>query len=118
MSNPHQAVASATTAHPEEIIKLAEKQNLRVIPTGLQHGTVTVLVDEHPFEITTLRMDVETDGRRAKVAFTDNWKEDAKRRDFTMNALYVDHLGNLYDPVKGYEDLKEKRIRFIGNPED
>lgn len=108
----------ATNADPDTSMSLAQNAGLKVIPTGLQHGTITVVSDNIPYEVTTLRQDVETDGRRAKVAFTTNWKADASRRDFTMNALYVDAKGNLYDPLNGYEDLKAKRVRFIGNPTD
>ncbi len=108
----------ATNADPDTSMRLAQEAGLKVIPTGLQHGTITVVSENIPYEITTLRQDVETDGRRAKVSFTTDWKADASRRDFTMNALYVDASGNLYDPLNGYEDLKEKRVRFIGNPVD
>ena len=104
----------ATTAKPEEILKLAELSGLKTIPTGLKHGTVTVLIEDSPFEVTTLRQDLETDGRRAKVEFTNNWKADASRRDFTINALYADADGNIYDPVQGYEDIQNNNIRFIG----
>ncbi len=106
----------ATTALPEISSQLAERAGLKVIPTGLQHGTVTIISEGIPYEVTTLRQDVETDGRRAKVAFTDCWKSDASRRDFTMNALYVDQSGKLHDPLNGYGDLMEKRVRFIGSP--
>ncbi len=106
----------ATTAPPETSAKLAESAGLKVIPTGLQHGTITVISGDVPYEVTTLRKDVETDGRHATVAFTNCWQEDASRRDFTMNALYVDHKGDIHDPLSGYDDLIEGRVRFIGNP--
>jgi len=89
-----------------------------VAPTGLKHGTVTVIVESHPFEVTTLRKDVSTDGRHAEVAYTADWVADASRRDFTMNALYCDADGTIYDPLGGLADVEARRIRFIGNPHD
>ena len=89
---------------------------ISVHPTGIEHGTVTVVVDHTPYEITTLRHDVETDGRRAVVAFTDDWKADALRRDFTINALYCDASGKIHDHVGGYADILRKRIMFVGAP--
>ncbi len=106
----------ATTASPEQAINLAHEADLKVIPTGLKHGTITIVVGGAPFEVTTLREDVETDGRHAQVSFTKNWKTDASRRDFTINALYADEAGRLYDPVGGYEDVVAGRLRFIGEP--
>ena len=108
---------------PPEIIRLLEAADLRAIPTGVEHGTITTLVEidghEHPIEVTALRRDVETDGRRAVVAFTQDWVEDANRRDFTMNALYADESGRVFDPLGGgLDDLKARRIRFIGCAED
>ena len=105
----------ATTALPEEVMECAEKAGLKVIPTGLDHGTVTLISNGKPFEITTLRKDVETYGRRAKVAYTDDWAQDASRRDFTINALYADADGTLFDPLGGYGDIAERKIRFIGD---
>ena len=93
----------------------AEAAGLKAMPTGLAHGTVTVVAGEHPYEITTLRRDVETHGRHATVAFTDDWAEDARRRDFTLNALYCDADGTLFDPLGGYPDLAARRVRFIGD---
>jgi poly(A) polymerase len=87
------------------------------VPTGLKHGTVTAIVKGRPFELTTLRRDVETDGRRAVVAFTDDWLEDAKRRDFTFNAMYADPDGTIWDPFDGRADLLAGRVRFIGDPD-
>ena len=87
------------------------------MPTGVDHGTVTVIAEGKPFEVTTLRRDVETFGRHAKVAYTTSWEEDAKRRDFTLNALYADRDGNLFDPIGGYGDLQAGRVRFIGEAE-
>ncbi|MGH6867134.1 MAG: CCA tRNA nucleotidyltransferase [Methyloceanibacter sp.] len=108
----------ATTATPEQVMTLARKAGLKAVPTGIEHGTVTVIADTVPFEVTTLRRDVETYGRHAKVAFTKDWIEDAQRRDFTLNALYADCDGSLFDPIGGYADLKAGRVRFIGSAED
>jgi poly(A) polymerase len=106
----------ATTLTPEEVTKAAEKAGLKVHPTGVDHGTVTVVAESRPFEVTTLRIDVETFGRWARVAFTDDWTADASRRDFTMNALYCDAQGEVHDPLGGYVDLKRGRVRFVGEP--
>ena len=108
----------ATIFPPAEVIARAEAAGLKTAPTGIDHGTVTVIAEGHPFEVTTLRRDVATDGRRAVVHFTEDWKEDAQRRDFTMNALYCDAAGNVFDPLGGIEDLKAGRVRFIGKAED
>ena len=108
----------ATNLTPDVIMKICETNGLKAIPTGLSHGTVTVLVSGISIEVTTLRIDVECNGRHAEVLFTNNWEEDARRRDFTINALYADDDGNLYDYFNGINDLKSKTIRFIGNPED
>ena len=108
----------ATIFPPKEVIARAEAAGLKTAPTGIDHGTVTVIADGHPFEVTTLRRDVETDGRRAVVHFTQDWVQDASRRDFTMNALYCDIGGTVLDPVGGLDDLKAGRVRFIGNAED
>jgi poly(A) polymerase len=115
LGQPVKDIDFATTAKPEETIKAAEAAGLKAIPTGIEHGTITIVADGVPHEVTTLRRDVETDGRRATVAFTDDWREDASRRDFTLNALYADKAGNVYDPVDGYGDLRAGRIRFIGD---
>src|SRR6478736_4340296 len=112
-----QAVDLATTAEPEKVIALAERAGLKTVPTGIDHGTVTVIADGAPFEVTTLRRDVETYGRRAKIAYTTSWEEDAKRRDFTLNALYADRDGKVFDPLGGYGDLQAGRVRFIGDAE-
>jgi len=104
----------ATTAPPERVIQIMEASNIRVIPTGLSHGTVTAVIGTEHFEITTLRVDVETDGRRAKVEFTTDWTRDAARRDFTINAMSCDLDGNIYDPYDGLKDLSVGYIRFIG----
>ena len=104
----------ATAEPPDRVVVLLAAAGLKAIPTGIDHGTVTAVVDGAPFEITTLRLDVETFGRRARVAFTDDWAADAQRRDFTMNALFCDLDGTLYDPTGGLPDLKAGRVRFVG----
>ncbi len=106
----------ATDARPQTVLSLARKAGIKAIPTGLEHGTVTLVIDHRPHEITTFRRDVSTDGRRAIVAFSDRLEEDAQRRDFTMNALYADRNGRLLDPVGGLADLHARRVRFIGDP--
>src|SRR5262249_15485244 len=88
---------------------------LGAVPTGIEHGTVTAIADHTPFEVTTLRRDVSTDGRRAVVAFTADWREDAARRDFTMNALYTDETGLVFDYFGGVADLHEGKVRFVGD---
>jgi poly(A) polymerase len=105
----------ATTAVPDRVMMLARKAGLKAVPTGIEHGTVTLIADAVPFEVTTLRRDVETFGRHATVSFTENWEEDARRRDFTLNALYADRDGTVFDPLGGYADLAAGRIRFIGD---
>ena len=100
---------------PEAVMRALAAAGLKSVPTGLRHGTVTAVVGDDRFELTTLRRDVETDGRRAVVAFTDDWLEDASRRDFTFNALYADPDGTLYDPFDGRADLAAGRVRFIGD---
>jgi poly(A) polymerase len=107
----------ATTLAPEAVMAKARDAHLGVHPTGLEHGTVTVVADGRPFEVTTLRIDVETFGRHARVDFTDNWEADARRRDFTMNALYCDADGKVHDPLGGYRDLKRRIVRFVGKPQ-
>jgi poly(A) polymerase len=108
----------ATTLAPEQVMKAGEKARLGVHPTGIDHGTITLVVGGRPFEVTTLRVDVETFGRKALVAFTDDWQADALRRDFTMNALYCTRDGKIYDPTKGYGDILRKRVRFVGSPSE
>lgn len=108
-------VDAATDALPEQTARLLEAAGLRAIPTGIEHGTITALVNGKSYEITTLRKDVATDGRHAEVAFTDAWEEDAKRRDFTLNALYLAPDGTLYDYVNGFKDCKAARVIFIGD---
>jgi len=108
----------ATDATPDEMIELFDKNNIRHKPTGLEHGTVTAIIDSEPFEITTLRADVSTDGRHADVEFIRNWKEDAQRRDLTYNAMSLDFDGNLYDYFNGMDDLQDKVSNFVGDPEE
>ena len=105
----------ATPDPPETVIALLERAALRAVPTGLAHGTVTAIADGRPFEVTTLRVDVETYGRHAKVAFTDDWEADAARRDFTFNAMSCAPDGRLYDPFDGQRDLQAGRVRFVGD---
>ena len=106
----------ATTALPQEVVKRVTAAGFKPVPTGIEHGTVTVVIDKHPFEVTTLRKDIETYGRHAKVAFGRDWKTDAERRDFTINALSATRDGVVYDYVGGLDDLGERRVRFIGDP--
>lgn len=107
----------ATTHSPEKVCELLREKGIKAIGTGMQHGTVTAVWKGRSCEITTLRRDMETDGRHAKVAFTDDWQEDAKRRDFTINALYATADRQIFDPFDGLEDLKHNRVRFIGDAE-
>ena len=105
----------ATTAVPDEVIRRAKAAGIKSVPTGIDHGTVTLVVDSRPFEVTTLREDTETYGRKAKVAFGRDWVGDAHRRDFTMNALSVDVDGVVHDHVGGLDDIAVRRVRFIGD---
>lgn len=107
----------ATPLKPEDVIARLQTDKIAVVPTGLKHGTVTAIVDGHPFEITTLRRDVVAFGRHAEVAFTDDWKVDAARRDFTFNALSATLEGDVHDYFGGIEDLRIGRVAFIGDPE-
>jgi len=107
----------ATSATPDETMRLAAAAGLKAIPTGFEHGTVTLVIGNTPFEVTTFRRDVETDGRHAVVAFTKDIGEDARRRDFTMNALYADAAGGVHDPLDGIHDLLARRVRFIEDAE-
>jgi poly(A) polymerase len=106
----------ATQLTPDRVIGIAQAAGFAAHPTGIEHGTITVVVDHKPFEVTTLRRDVSTDGRRATVAFTESWEQDAERRDFRMNALYADALGQIYDPTGGgLDDARAGRVIFIGD---
>ncbi|UZK69226.1 CCA tRNA nucleotidyltransferase [Sphingomonas sp. S1-29] len=107
----------ATRHAPEDVVEIVRRAGFKPVPTGIEHGTITVVLPSGPVEVTTLRRDVSTDGRRATVAFTDDWREDASRRDFTMNALYADPLtGEVIDYFDGLGDLAARRVRFIGDP--
>ena len=106
----------ATTAVPEEVIRRVTASGFKHVPTGIEHGTVTVIIDRHPFEVTTLRKDVETYGRHARVEFGRDWQADAERRDFTINALSATRDGKVFDYTGGLEDLARRRVRFIGDP--
>ncbi len=115
LNRPVKDVDLATPAPPERVIEILRRAGIATIPTGLKHGTVTAVSGDARFEITTLRLDIETDGRHAKVAFTDDWIADARRRDFTINALSCTPAGDVFDPFGGIDDLSSGRIRFIGN---
>ena len=104
----------AVNLNPDEVLKIFKKNNIKFYETGINHGTITALIDNKKFEITSLRKDVLTDGRHAKVEFSNNWHEDASRRDFTINAIYADIDGNLFDPFDGKKDLENGEIKFIG----
>lgn len=105
----------ATEESPESVLQLLKAAKITVKPLGIEHGSVLAILNKHSYNITTLRTDIETDGRYAQVSYTDNWQADANRRDFTMNALYADLNGTYYDPCQGYQDLKGGVIRFIGD---
>jgi len=114
---PVKDIDMATPERPENVIKLLENANIKAIPTGLEHGTITAEIDGQRFEITTLRRDVKTDGRHAEVVFDTSWQADAVRRDFTINALSATKDGAVYDPFNGLDDLAHGRVRFIGSPD-
>jgi poly(A) polymerase len=113
---PVSEIDIATTARPEEVIRRAKAAHIKSVPTGIEHGTVTLVVEGRPYEVTTLREDVETFGRKAKVAFGRDWARDAARRDFTINGLSLDAKGVVHDHVGGLADIEERRVRFIGDP--
>ena len=117
LGRPVTDIDIATDATPQQVIALADTAELRTVPTGIDHGTVTVLVEGQPHEVTTFRRDVETDGRHATVAFSGEVAEDAARRDFTMNALYAEADGSVIDPLGGLPDLHARRVRFVGDPD-
>ena len=108
----------ATDAQPEEIIKIAKENNIRFVPTGLAYGTITLIIDNKNYQITTFRTDFDHDGRYAKVEFTESLLLDASRRDLTINALYCNHVGEVIDPLNGLDDIKKQKIKFIGNPNE
>ena len=116
VGDPPGDIDIATTALPREVMRRVEAAGFKAVPTGIEHGTVTVVAAGRPFEITTLREDVETFGRHAKVAFGRDWKRDAERRDFTINALSASRTGTLHDYVGGLADIAVRRVRFIGDP--
>lgn len=116
IGRPVRDIDIATDLAPDAVIAALQSAGLRSVPTGLQHGTVTAVADHVGFEVTTLRHDVETDGRHAKVAFTDDWRADAARRDLTMNALFCDAKGQVHDYFDGVADLRAGRVRFVGDP--
>ncbi len=107
----------ATSLSPEEVKQKLTNNKIKVLDTGIKHGTVTAIINNKKFEITTLRKDVSSDGRHAEVYFNKNWNEDSLRRDFTINAIYADIEGRLFDPLNGINDLKNGKIKFIGSPE-
>ena len=118
VARPIDDIDIATTLAPDQVTRALKAAGLSAIPTGIAHGTVTAVANHKPFEITTLRRDVTTDGRRATVVFTDDWAEDAQRRDFTLNSLYADRDGTIFDPTgRGVADAKAGRIVFVGEPE-
>ena len=108
----------ATSLKPDEVKKRLNKKDIKVIDTGISHGTITAILNKKKFEITTLRKDVSTDGRHANVEFTSNWEQDAGRRDFTINAIYTDIEGRIFDPLNGISDLQNGIIKFIGSPKE
>ncbi len=118
LDEPVSDIDLSTTLEPQAVIKRLTSAEIKVVPTGIEHGTVTAVIDGKSFEITTLRSDIETNGRHAVVRFGRDWCEDARRRDFTINALYADADGRVFDPLGGLSDLEKKVVRFIGEPED
>ncbi len=118
MNLPISDIDVATDHLPDKAMELLKAKGFRVIPTGIEHGTVTAILESGTLEVTTLRRDIETDGRRAVVAFTDEWQADAARRDFTINAIYASIDGTLYDPYDGIADIEQGCVRFIGKAED
>ncbi len=115
LGNPSTDLDIAVDQVPDDNMRLLRSAGVQVVPTGLKHGTITAICHDQPFEITTLRVDAESFGRHAKVAFTADWVRDAARRDFTINAIYADGTGDLFDPLGGIEDLVAGRVRFVGD---
>jgi len=118
LDEPVDDIDIATKHTPQQVQEILNAKTIKTIPTGIDHGTITAIIDDHKFEITTLRKDVETDGRRAVVAFSKEWSEDAERRDFTINTLLADTNGNIFDPTgQGISDLENRKIIFVGTPD-
>lgn len=115
---PVDEIDVATTALPAEVVRRIKAAGWKAVPTGIEHGTITVVIDSRPFEVTTLREDVETFGRKAKVMFGRDWRIDAERRDFTINALSASAAGTVFDYVGGLDDIAQRRVRFIGDPSE
>lgn len=115
MGFPVHDIDCATTALPQDVLRLARQAGLKAVPTGIDHGTVTIVIEGRPFEVTTLRADARTNGRHAEVVFGSDFEADARRRDFTINALYLDATGTLFDPVGGLPDIAARKVRFIGD---
>jgi len=107
----------ATNLNPDQIMEVCKKKNIKFYETGLKHGTITAIINDYKFEITSLRKDLKTDGRHADVTFTNDWKEDALRRDFSINSIYSDLQGNIFDPFNGKKDLENGEVNFIGDAE-
>tara|TARA_Y100000591_G_scaffold331531_1_gene365747 strand:+ start:177 stop:1310 length:1134 start_codon:yes stop_codon:yes gene_type:complete len=107
----------ATNLNPKQVCEILKKNNIKYYESGIRHGTITAVIDKFNFEITSLREDISTDGRHAEVRFSKDWKEDASRRDFTINSIYSDLEGNLFDPYNGKKDLEKGFVNFIGDPE-
>ncbi len=116
LKEPISDIDIATDVLPQLAMRLCKDRGFSVHPTGIDHGTITIAKNCRSFEVTTLRLDIETDGRHAVVSFTKDWAEDAARRDFTMNAMYCDLAGNIYDYTAGYDDCVNRRVKFVGSP--
>lgn len=116
LGEPVADVDIATQLTPDRVMEAAKRAGLKAIPTGIEHGTITIVSEGEPFEVTTLRRDVATDGRRAVIAFTEDWAEDAQRRDFRLNALYADRTGIIHDPTGGLADVEARNFVFVGDP--
>ena len=116
LAEPVGDIDIATDAKPDAVTKAAERAGLRVVPTGLDHGTVTVIAGGRAHEVTTFRRDLATDGRHATIAFSTRLEDDAARRDFTMNAIYADRDGTIVDPLNALADLQSRQLRFVGDP--
>lgn len=115
---PTEDIDIATDLLPDTVVERLKASSIKALPTGRDHGTITAVIGKRTFEITTLRVDAGTDGRHADVVFTEDWEQDAERRDFTFNALYLDPLGELFDPMDGLPDLETGHVRFIGRADD